>query len=369
MSTNNNSTTDFQRYFLVAVLVLLLLTLVFFIDPFIVDLLFAAMIVTAVFPAHKWIMNKIHFSRSLAAFVSMTLIIVIILLPFTLFGFFVVDEASDAYTVVSERIELIIDNGDVSNPSKLLEIIPFHDKIEDALDYLPISTADILNTAGDLVGSISSFLLSRTTDIIKSLSLFLVHIIVFFMSLFFLLREGDRLVLYIKSLVPLSKKYRQELFNKLNHLSYGIIYGIFGAAILQGILVGIGFSFAGIENAAFWGAIAALFSPVPYIGTAVIWVPVVIYMAITGHYLAAILLGIWCAVIVGLADNIVKPFLIGSSTKLNPMALLLVLLGGTFAFGIRGLLFGPLHIYQLEYKAILGKTEKIKPIVKKRKKT
>jgi predicted PurR-regulated permease PerM len=361
--TNQMFVRGFQRYFLIAILVTLLITLLIFINPFIIDLLVAGVIVAAVWPAHRHLIAKIPFSRSLAAAISMLLIIVIILLPFTLFGFFVANQAGDAYGVVRERIEEIVQNNDVSDPLGIIQSLPFHDRVESALEYLPISTADLLNTAGDVVGSISSFLLSRTTNILKSISLLVLHVIVFLMALFFMLKEGDRLVKYLRGLIPLSKEYRQELFGKLAKLSYGIIYGIFGAAILQGLLVGVGFSIAGINNPAFWGFLAALASPVPYVGTAVIWVPAVIAVTIGGNYLTAFLLTLWCLLIVGTADNIIKPFLIGSSTRLNPMALLLVLLGGTLTFGLKGIFFGPflltvtlafLHIYKLEYKEVLS---------------
>lgn len=363
----NPSIVGFQRYFLLTTLVLLLVVLGIFINPFIVDLLFAAVIVTAVYPVHKRIMKGMRL-RSLAAIISMILIIVIILLPFTLFGFLAAEQATDAYHAVSDRIELIVANGDVNNPSGILNMLPFGIQIRAALDHLPISTEDLLKTAGDLVGTISSFILSRTTNILKSLSLLAIHLIVFLMSLFFLLREGDKLVTFIRSLLPLSKMHRVELFRKLAHVSYGVIYGIFGAAILQGFLVGVGFHYAGIGNAAFWGFVAALFSPVPYLGTMVVWLPAVAVLALSGQYLVAGLLLAWSALIVGTADNFIKPFLIGSSAKLNPMALLLVLLGGTFVFGLRGLIFGPwiltltlafLHIYQLEYRDVLEVDEKL----------
>lgn len=367
IKTTNSSANGFQRYFLIAILVLLLALLITFISPFGIDLLIAGIMVTAVYPVHKWIFKKIPFSRSLSALVSMILIIIVILLPFTLFGFFVADQAADAYVVVSDRINVIVEVDEAGRTSKILELIPFSDKIVNVFKYLPISTSDLLRTAGDAVGVVSSFLLSKTTNILKHLSLFLVHLLVFLIALFYFLREGDRLVLYIRSLLPMSKKYRQELFTKLSHLSYGIIYGIFGAAIVQGILVGFGFSAAGISNAAFWGVIAALFSPVPFIGTTVVWLPAVILLAINGQYVTAVLLLAWCALIVGMADNVIKPYIIGSSAHLHPLATLLVLLGGTFVFGLKGLLFGPLvltlalaflHIYKLEYKAILEKDEK-----------
>ncbi|MBU0706076.1 AI-2E family transporter [Patescibacteria group bacterium] len=364
---SNTSINGFQRYFLMGVLLILLALLITFISPFGVDLLIAGIIVAAVYPAHKWIIKKIPFSRSLSALISMILIIIIILLPFTLFGFFVAEQAADAYVAVSNRINIIVETNDVSTTSKILELIPYSHKIEGVFKYLPFSTADLLQTARDAVGVASSFLLSKTTNILKHLSVFLVHLLIFLVSLFYFLREGDRLVNYVRSLLPMSRIYRQELFTKLSKLSYGIIYGIFGAAIIQGFLVGVGFAVAGIGNAAFWGVIAALFSPVPYIGTMVIWLPAVVITAIGGKYITAVLLLAWSVLIAGSADNVIKPYIIGSSAHLHPLATLLVLLGGTFVFGLKGLIFGPfvltlalafLHIYKLEYKAILEKEEK-----------
>ncbi|MBU0727049.1 AI-2E family transporter, partial [Patescibacteria group bacterium] len=122
--------------------------------------------------------------------------------------------------------------------------------------------------------------------------------------------------------------------------------------------------------------IAALFSPVPYIGTALVWIPAVGALLIGGHWIAALFLTIWSIIIVGLADNIIKPYVIGSTSALHPLAVLLVLLGGAFVFGVKGLLFGPfvltltlafLHIYQLEYKGILGKVPEPEGEVKKKK--
>ena len=370
MATATKATVSgLQKYFLLGALLLLMALIVTFISPFGVDLLIAGILVAAIYPVHRWIFHKVR-SRSLSAFISMLLTIVIVLIPFTLFGFFVADQATDAYIVVSERVNDIVDATEGGTTSKILEMIPFSDKIELTLKYLPFTTADLLQTTRDAVGVTSSFLLSKTTNILKHLSLFLVHLLVFMISLFYFLREGDRLVEYIRSLLPLSRAYRQELFKKLHYLSYGIIYGIFGAAILQGFLVGFGFYVAGISNAAFWGVIAALFSPVPYIGTTVVWLPAVILMAINGHWLVAGLLLAWCAFVVGTADNVIKPYIIGAQAHLHPLATLLMLLGGTFVFGIKGLLFGPLvltlglaflHIYKLEYKEVLD-IEDVKPV-------
>ncbi|MBU0577450.1 AI-2E family transporter [Patescibacteria group bacterium] len=373
MPKNHSIVENIQKYFLLGILIILVITFFKFIGAFIVNLLIAGIIVTAVYPVHKILNKKIHIPRTFSALLSLLITAAVVLLPFVLFIFFVAEQATDAYLVVSDKINVIVENKDYTSLPKIIEQLPFSDHIEKILAYSPFSTADILQTAGDLVGTISSFLLGQTTNVLKHLSLFLIHIVVFLMAMFYFLRDGRRLIYYLHALLPLSEEYRKALFTKLHHLSYGIIYGIFGAAILQGIFVGIGFTIVGIPNAAFWGAIAALFSPLPYIGTSLVWIPAVAALAIGGHWVATLFLLIWSIVLVGMADNVIKPYLIGSTSALHPMAVLLVLLGGTFAYGLKGLILGPfiltltlafLHIYQLEYKSVLGKIPK--PVVKKK---
>ncbi len=352
-----------QKYFLIGVLLLLIIVLMMFLSPFLADVLMATIIVTAVYPLHRLLSKKARFPASLSSFISLLLVAVILLIPFVLFIFFMAQQAADAYVSISGKLNAMVIQSHVDSIDKFLAILPFGDKIKAFLASTPISPTDILKTAGDVVGNISSFLLGNTTNILKHLSVFAIHAMVFLITMFYLLRDGDRLVQYLYSLIPLSAEYRKELFKKLNKISYGIIYGIFGAAILQGILVGIGLAIVGINNPAFWGAIAALFSPLPYVGTAVVWVPCIIILVVEGHLWLALFLAIWCMIIVGTADNLIKPFLIGSRTTLHPLAVLLTILGGAFAFGLKGLLFGPfvltltlafLHIYKLEYKSVLG---------------
>ena len=364
LKDNHKIVEGIQKYFLLGVLLLLIIILIKFLSPFIANILIAAVVVTAVYPLHKLLYKKVHIPRSFSAFISLLLVATIVIFPFVLFIFFISDQAADAYISFSDKINLFLKTGEYKSLSQVIEILPFSERLEDLIAYSPFTTSDIIKSAGDFVGAASSFLLGQTTNILKNLSLLIIHLVVFLMIMFYLLRDGDRLVEYIRSLLPLSPKYRSELINKMHGLSYGLIYGIFGAAIIQGLLVGIGFTIVGIGDAAFWGVIAALFSPVPYIGTALVWMPAVISLFVMGTPGWALFLAIWSIVIVGLADNVVKPLVIGQTSALHPLAVLLVLLGGVFTFGAKGLLFGPfvltltlafLHIYQLEYKSILKK--------------
>jgi predicted PurR-regulated permease PerM len=319
----------------------------------------AAILVTAVFPLHRLLTKTIHIPSTFSALLSLILVAVVILGPFTLFFFFIAGQATDAVANFSDKINSLpkfdmipamLKNGLVDNWIAMLG------------RYVPISTDQVMSTAKDFLTTISSFILSNATGILKNLSILFFHLIVFLFAMFYFLKDGERFVSYVKSLMPMSEKYRKELFSKLSHLSYGIIYGLFGAAIAQGLMAGLGFYIVGINNAAFWGSIAALFSVVPYIGTAIIWIPVTIFLLVTGHWIAALFLFAWSMVIVSTVDNMVKPYLIGSSATLHPFAVLIVIFGSTFAFGLKGLIFGPfiltltlafLHIYELEFKTAL----------------
>jgi predicted PurR-regulated permease PerM len=361
MQQTNNQLVDIQKYFLFGTLLLLIVSLAIFMSSFLGTLLIAAVIVKGVFPVHKMLQQKLKFPSTISAFISLILVALIILVPLTLLFFLVANEATSAYNFISTKINTLTAK-DINLTPGFLEKGFIQEWMDKIAEYVPISPSDIIATTKDIVGKISSVILGHTTNILKNLSLFVVHAIVFLLAMFYFLRDGARLIDYFDSILPLSQEYRTELFKKLSHLSYGIIYGIFGAAIMQGFLIGLGFYIVGIDNAAFWGAVAALFSPVPYIGTSIVWVPVVIALLLNGHWLSASFLLIWGALIVGMSDNIVKPYLIGSSTALHPLAVLLTLLGGAFVFGLKGILFGPfvltltlafLHIYSLEYKTVL----------------
>ena len=375
MSSSNDNAINIQKYFLLGTLLVLLVTLMIFFSSFFGTLLIAVIVSTGVYPLHRLLIKKIHIPKTLSALISLILVAVVIITPFILFFFLVAHQAAGAYETISIKINALISSNQNFLPSILKK--GFLDSLAGKISaYAPISASDIVSTAKDFVGKIGTVILGQTTNILKNLSFFVLHLIVFLLAMFYFLRDGEKLIAYINSLLPLSEKYRKELFLKLSRLSYGIIYGIFGAAIAQGFLVGLAFYIIGIGNAAFWGSVAALFSPLPYIGTSVVTIPVIIALIVEHSWVAAIFLLLWSALVVGLADNIVKPFLIGSSTALHPLAVLLVLLGGAVVFGLPGLLFGPfiltltlafLHIYRLEYSSVLKGKEEPEEVVEQKK--
>jgi predicted PurR-regulated permease PerM len=180
--------------------------------------------------------------------------------------------------------------------------------------------------------------------------------------MFFFLRDGRAILEKIFYYTPLHSDDEARVLERLTSVTRATIKGTLVIGIIQGALAGLGFWVAGIDGAAFWGTIMAILSIVPGVGAALIWVPGVIYLFLTGQTLAATLLAAWCAAIVGTVDNILRPTLVGKDAKMPDLLILVGTLGGLFLFGPIGFIVGPIvcglfltvwEIYGTTFKDIL----------------
>ena len=110
----------------------------------------------------------------------------------------------------------------------------------------------------------------------------------------------------------------------------------------SGVLSGIAFAFVGIDGAVFWGMVMTVFSIVPGIGGAIVWVPTVFVLAVTGHIWSAVGLAAFCALVVGSVDNLLRPRLVGHDTQMHELLIFFSTLGGLLAFGAMGFIVGPI---------------------------
>jgi predicted PurR-regulated permease PerM len=218
----------------------------------------------------------------------------------------------------------------------------------------------ILNTAQ----GVSTFLVEQSATFVKNLGSLAISFVVMLFSMYYLFKDGDELVNKLTILSPLPSKYESQIVDRIKETVKAIAVGVFFTAIIQGIVAGIGYTVAGVSNPVFWGAATAFFSLIPLVGTAAIWVPAAIIIFILGNYAGGIFLFLWGVFLVGTVDNLVRPFLIGGRSHTYPLMTFFVVLGGIAAFGLKGLIFGPLilvllltllHVYELEYKNVLDK--------------
>jgi len=159
---------------------------------------------------------------------------------------------------------------------------------------------------------------------------------------FFLLRDGEVLVEWLRNSVPLRDERRQLLFEKFGEVTRATVKGNMVVAIVQGALGGLIFWLLDLPAPVLWAVVMAFLSLVPAVGAALVWVPMAIYLYATGLWLQASILVAYGALIIGLADNVLRPVLVGRDTKLPDYIVLFSTLGGISQLGVNGFVIGPL---------------------------
>jgi predicted PurR-regulated permease PerM len=158
--------------------------------------------------------------------------------------------------------------------------------------------------------------------------------------LFFFLRDGDSMIERARRLIPMAEDRKERLFTQLSAVTRAIVFGTTVTALLQGLLVGIGFAFADLPSPVVFGVLAALLSLLPVGGSAFVWIPAAIWLVVDGRWGAGIFIFIWGCLLGGL-DQLLRPILISGRARVSALAVFIGVLGGIPAFGAIGVILGP----------------------------
>ena len=198
---------------------------------------------------------------------------------------------------------------------------------------------------------IQSWLISGTREVLKraaglgggfflgALGSLLAFAIMLFL-LFFFLRDGDLMLARGRRLIPLTEERKERLFRQLGAVTRAIVVGTSVTAILQGVLIGIGFTIASLPTPVVFGVLAALLSMLPVGGAAFVWGPAVIWLFFDGRWGFGIFMLVW-GILLGGLDNILRPMLISGRARISALAVFIGVLGGIPAFGAIGVIAGP----------------------------
>ncbi len=320
--------TLYKRQQIIAFFTLLLLVLVlvlFMLKPFVNILALGVILAVLFYPIYYRILVKIK-SSNLAAFLTVLLFLVIILVPLVFFGQILLNELINLYGKFR--------GGDlVINKAQIIAGLP--PQVQSLIENLSRGLNNFL-------GNFTSNIFQSVSGIISNIAGFLFSLFLVFFSFFFLLRDGEKIKKVFMDISPIAASQENILFERIVAAVNGVVKGSFLTALTQGAMATIGFFIFGIPEPIVWGLFTVLTALVPAIGTSLSLVPAVVYLVITGHVPQAIGLAIWGAVGVGLIDNFVGPKLVGSRTKLHPLLVLLSVIGGLQFFGLLGFLIGPI---------------------------
>jgi predicted PurR-regulated permease PerM len=319
-------------------LLLVAITLAFawVLQPFYGAILWAIVVSVLFAPVYRRLLARMGDRRSLAAAVTLLIVIAIVILPLTMVATSLIQEATGLVTKIQ--------SGEYN----------FGNYLQQILDALPawakglIERFNLTDFSGlreqlkDGLMKGGQVLAPQALSIGMNTFEFVIQSGIMLYLLFFLLRDGRALAERIKEAIPLHTHQKSALFARFADVVRATVKGGIVVAIVQGALGGVAFWFLGIHAALLWAVLMAFLSLVPAVGAALVWLPVAIYFLATGAIWQGIGLILYGVLVIGLVDNVLRPMLVGKETKLPDYVVLISTLGGIEVFGLNGFVIGPL---------------------------
>lgn len=331
-----------EGYFEVFLVVFLVGLFLFMIWDFFFALLFASSLVFLFYKPYRGLLKVIR-SKDLAAFIMTILLIALVVIP----SYFL------AQTLFTESKYL------VSTGVDIYQNFDFNNCGDNSVCNSVQNMLKFLNLGVDqLVSKVGSAFSASYSSIFSSLWNFVIDLCIFLLAFFFMLRDGDRFVKYLKRIIPMKDSYKEALFLKFRDVSAAVFLDSLFIAMFQGLLVTIGLYFTGFQAPIFWGIIAAFLALLPFFGATIVWAPAGLYLIATYDYILGIGLLLYGLLIVGTADNLLRPLLLKTKVQVHAFIIFLSILGGISLFGFFGIFLGPLivsllitviQLYRLEF--------------------
>lgn len=318
-------------------LVFLLIVTVLFglvLEPFWGAIFWAAAVSVIFYPLQQRLVRRLNGRRNLAAIITLLCCMLIVVIPVLLVLSQVVREAIGLYQG--------IEAGDLTPGAYLDQIRTAYPVIPEALETLGINTSDLRERISEFSVAASRYLAQETLSFGQNTLTFILHMGMMLYLTFFLLRDGDTLIDLMVKALPLGDERERRLFDKFAEVTRATVKGNLVVAMVQGALGGFIFWVLGIPAAILWGVMMMVLSLIPAVGAALVWAPAAIYLFAVGDTVAGIVLVLYGVIIIGLADNILRPILVGRDTKLPDYLVLFSTLGGIALMGINGFVIGPL---------------------------
>jgi predicted PurR-regulated permease PerM len=199
----------------------------------------------------------------------------------------------------------------------------------------------ILTRAGDVVGAVGGFLVASLSETTRGTVAFVFHFFILLYTMFFMLMDGPLMLRTVLNYMPLHDDEKSRMTDRFMSVTRATIKGTIVIGIIQGSLSGLAFWIIGIPASLFWTVLMIVLSILPVVGGALVWVPAAIILLATGRVWETVFLVLFCGLVAGSVDNVLRPRLVGRDTKMHDLMILFSTLGGIIAFGPVGFIVGP----------------------------
>lgn len=300
------------------------------VEPFLVPLGWAGVLAVSVQPLFARLAPRV--GRGRASGLCVALVLVALVLPVWVLVDALIREGAQAVGALQAAFTAPL-------PERLLRVwawvqahVPFL-----AAERLSETVAAVSQKAGTLVATGSGKLLGGVAMLVLDVALAL-------FALFFFLRDAPAIVRVLKSFLPFHDQQRDRIVKQVEDLVFASVIAGLAVAAVQGLLGGLGFWAVGVRGPVVWGTVMAFMSLVPVVGSSIVWGPVAAWFLLTGDITRGLVLIAIGGGLVGMADNILRPLLLSGRSSMNGLVTFVALLGGVSAFGLIGLVFGPVVV-------------------------
>lgn len=323
----------FRKGFLLFLVVAISAGFLYLIRAFLLTILLAAILAGLAHPLYRRLAVLFRGRKKLASALTLVLGLVLVVGPLVAVAGVVVAEAVRVSDSVRPRVETLL-----AQPvaiDQYLQGVPGYSRVAPYREQ-------ILVKAGELVGGLGGFFVQSLSDTTRGTVTFFFHFFLLLYTMFFLLIDGRAILSRTMSYLPLRGPEKDLMLGRFVSVTRAMVKGTMLIGLAQGVLAGLAFWVVGIDGAVFWGTVMVVLSIIPLVGAALVWVPAAIILAVTGAFGKAIGLAIFCALVVGSVDNVLRPMLVGRDTQMHDLMILFSTLGGLIVLGPVGLIVGPI---------------------------
>lgn len=303
------------------------------IKQFLMPMFMAGLFAAMARPAHHWLARHIGGRDNIASVLVILGIVVLVLAPLSMLIGVVVAQAINVGQSVTPWVQSFIHEPTII--TTYLAKIPYYEEI---LPYRDV----IIQKAGELVGTLSTFLIDSLSSGAKMTMNALFGSVIMLYVMFYFLTMGEVLLERILYFLPLTDEDERMLLHRFTSVTRATIKGTLVIGVMQGSICGLAFAIAGIKGPVFWGSVMAVTSIIPAVGTALVWGPALAILLLVGDFSGAVILGVLCGAVAGNLDNLVRPRLVGKDTEMHDLFVLFGTLGGIAMFGLLGIIIGPI---------------------------
>lgn len=284
-------------------------------------------------PLFQWFERRMRGHGTLAALFTLGTVLLLVVAPLVLLGAAVTQEAVGVYQqVASGEIDL-------TEPLEAVEeMVPV---LSQRAEELGVDFEQIRERVASSALAVSQTVASRLLGVGQQALQFTLLLAVTLYVLFFFVRDGASLRELLVRALPLGDPRERRLLTKFAAVTRATVKGTFVIAAVQGAIGGVAFALLGLGSPLLWGVVMAVFSLLPAVGGAIVWVPAAAYLLLSGAWVKALILAGVGAGVMGTVDNALRPILVGRDAGMPDYMILLSTLGGLATFGFSGLVIGP----------------------------